>query len=300
METNQLRYFAAAAESGSFARAAAACHTSPANLSEQIKKLEGRLGKPLLNRSRRKVVTTSAGQKFLISAKDILARVEQAESEFRMAGDVLGGKISLGILPTIAPYFLPHVLGSFLEAHPQAKVCIYEVTTKHALELVGAGHLDLAVICEPVRGHGIEVETLLHEELMLAMTDRHPFAQKRDIFPEDLRSEKFILLEEDHCLGGQFVKFCHRQDFQPRIVFRCGQLATVQALVADGLGISLLPQMAVPEMPTTIIYRSLENPRPQRAIAVVSRSHRELKPGARDLLKHLRQAAQRFPTPKMK
>ena len=179
-------------------------------------------------------------------------------------------------------------------------MCIHETTTKHALELIGSGHLDLAVLCQPVPVHGFEAETLLHEELLLAMPARHPFAQKREIFPDDLRSEKFILLEEDHGLGSQFVDFCHRQDLQPRIVFRCGQLATVQALLADGLGISLIPQMAVPETPTAVIYRSLENPRPQRAIAVVSRSHRELKLGARELLKHLRQIAQCFPTPKLK
>jgi LysR family hydrogen peroxide-inducible transcriptional activator len=300
VETNQLRYFVAAAECASFAKAAADCHTSPANLSEQIKKLEDRLGKPLLNRSRRRVVTTPAGQKFMVRAKDILSRVELAESELRMEGDVLGGKITLGILPTIAPYFLPRVLGSFLEVYPQGKVCIHETTTKHALELIGAGHLDLAVVCQPIRLHGFEVENLLHEELLLGMPARHPFAQKREIFPDDLRSEKFILLEEDHCLAGQFVDFCHRQDFQPRIVFRCGQLATVQALVADGLGISLFPQMAVPEIPTAVIYRSLANPQPQRAVAVVSRSHRQLKLGAREFLKHLRSAAQLSPAPKNK
>jgi len=104
---------------------------------------------------------------------------------------------------------------------------------------------------------------------------------------------QFILLEEDHCLANQVISFCHSHDFQPRIVFRCGQLATVQSLVAAGMGISLIPQMAVRATPA-LIYRELENPRPKRAVAVVTRSKRPLELAAQEFLKHLRQAGKLF------
>jgi LysR family hydrogen peroxide-inducible transcriptional activator len=122
---------------------------------------------------------------------------------------------------------------------------------------------------------------------------RHPLSQRRHIFTDDLRSEKFILLQEDDCLGNQVIGFCNQHDFHPRIVFECGQLATVQSLVEAGIGISLIPQMAIKVTPT-LIYRQLENPRPKRTIAVVTRSKRHQKVAAQEFLKHLRQVGKTF------
>lgn len=104
-------------------------------------------------------------------------------------------------------------------------------------------------------------------------------------------------MQEDHCLGNQALGFCRKQNFRPRIVIRCGQLATVQSLVAADMGISLIPQMAIPENPTLIIYRQLENPRPKRTIAVVTRRKRHIKNVAQEFLKHLRKVGKTFELP---
>jgi LysR family hydrogen peroxide-inducible transcriptional activator len=196
-------------------------------------------------------------------------------------------------LPTIAPYFLTRVLDSFISRCPKTQVFVHENTTEQSLQLIESGKLDFGIVSLPIREDGFETETLFSEEMFLAIHPRHPLCQKRQILTDDLRSEKFILLQEDHCLGNQVIGFCNQHDFHPRIVFECGQLATVQSLVEAGIGISLIPQMAIKATPT-LIYRQLENPRPKRSIAVVTRSKRHQKVAVQEFLKHLRQAGKTF------
>ena len=292
-----MRYFVAVTELGSFSKAAAQCHVSQPALSEQIQKLEARVGKLLLNRNHRQIVPTEAGRILLVRAMEILAQVEKAKSEIRNCDNIHVGRVSFGILPTIAPYFLPHVLDSFVERHPKTQLWIHENRTGQSLELIEAGKLDLGIVSLPIREDGFETETLFSEEMLLALHPRHPLSRKNTIIADDLRSEKFILMQEDHCLGDQVIGFCNKHDFRPRIVVRCGQIATVQSLVAADMGISLIPQMAIAENPMSITYRQLENPRPKRAIAIVTRSKRQLKAPAQEFLKHLRQVGKTFKLP---
>jgi len=294
VDTNQLRYFVAVVYHESFSKAAGCCNISQSNLSEQIQKLESRVGKSLLNRSHRRIVPTDAGLILVGRAKEILAQVENAKCEIQNSGGIQAGKVSFGVLPTIAPYFLTHVLDSFIARCPKVQVSVHENTTDQTLQLIESGKLDLGIVSRPVRENGFETEELFSEELLLALPPRHPLSQKRQIFTDDLHSEKFILLQEDHCLGDQGMAFCHKQDFRPRIVIRSGRLATVQSLVAAGMGISLIPQMAIGERPAHITYRQLEDPRPKRSIAVVTRSKRHQKVAAQEFLKHLRLVGKTF------
>jgi LysR family hydrogen peroxide-inducible transcriptional activator len=283
----------AVVDQGSFSKAAARCNISQSNLSEQVQKLESRVGKPLLNRSHRLIVPTDAGLILIGRAKEILAQVENAKCEIRNSDSVHAGKVSFGILPTIAPYFLPHVLDSYITRCPKTQVFVHENTTDQSLQLIESGKLDFGIISLPVREDGFETETLFSEEMLLAIPPRHPLSKKRQIFTDDLRSEKFILLREEHCLGNQVIGFCNQHDFHPRIVFESGQLATVQSLVEAGIGISLIPQMAIRATPT-LIYRQLENPRPRRTIAVVTRGKRQQKTAVQEFLKHLRLIGKTF------
>ena len=157
------------------------------------------------------------------------------------------------------------------------------------------GKLDLGIVSLPVREHGFETETLFSEEMLLALHPGHPLTRKREIFKEDLLSEKFILSQEDHGFSDYTIGFGRRHNFHPRIVFRSGQLATIQTLVAAGKGISLIPQTAITNTSSTpITYRQLETPWPKRSIAIVTRNKRPLKFAAQEFLTHLRQVGKNF------
>ena len=297
MDITQLRYFVAVVDYGSFSKAAARCHVSQPALSVQIQKLESRLGKILLNRSHRRIIPTEAGNLLLPRARTILGQVEEAKQEVRSVDGRKTGKVLVGILMTLAPCFLVHVLNSFVESFPDIQVNLYEATTALMLSMLDAGNLDMGITSLPIRDSGFETETLFSEEMLLALHPCHPLTRKQAIYGEDLESEKFILSKEDHCQGGCVSRLCRLNNFSPRIVFHSGQLAMIQSLVAAGKGISLIPQTAITETPTTITYRQLENPRPKRSIAIVTRSKRPLKPTAQHFLQHLREASQTFKFP---
>jgi LysR family hydrogen peroxide-inducible transcriptional activator len=291
-----LRYFMAVVEHQSFSKAAAHCNTSTSNISEQIQKFEKRIGKTLLDRNRRRIVPTEAGEVLQSRAKEILANIETANMEVRSVGKSKAGKVLVGILMTIAPCFLVHFLNSFAEQFPDIQINLFETTTALILSMLDAGKLDLGITSLPVRDDVFETEVLFSEEMLLALPPHHPLTRKKAIYKEDLESAKFILSKEDHCHGGFALRLCQPNNFSSRIVFQSGQLAMIQALVAAGKGISLIPQTAISET-VAITYRQLENPRPKRSIAIVTRSKRPLKPAAQQFLQHLRAAGQTFKLP---
>jgi DNA-binding transcriptional LysR family regulator len=292
-----LRYFVAVVDYGSFSKAAAHCNTSTSNISEQIQKFEHRIGQVLLDRSRRRVVPTEAGEVLLQRARKILADLESANLEVRCVGGKKAGRVLVGILMTLAPCFLVHILNSFVDQFPDVQVCLFETTAALMLGMLDMGKLDVGITTLPVRDNVFETELLFSEEMLLALHPSHPLTRKQAIYREDLESEKFILSKDDHCLDGCALRLCWRNNFLPRIVFQCGRLATIQSLVAAGQGISLIPQTAITEAPAIITYRQLENPRPRRSIVVVTRSKRALKPAAQQFLQHLRQASRTFKLP---
>jgi len=288
MEINQLRYFLTVAELGSFSKAAACCHISQPSLSIQIQKLESEVGKQLLERTRRKIAPTEPGRILLGRAKRILAQLELAKREIQASDKANTGSVTIGVLPTIAPYFLPSVLQTFREHHPKIRLSICEEKTARLLQMIEENQLDFAFACPPIREYGLEIEKLFSEELLLALPQQHPLAQKEKIHLKDLDSECFILLQEGHCVADQILDFCSRHGFRPRIVLRGGQISTIQSLIKTGMGVSLIPQMAASEDVFKITYRSLERPQPRRVIAVVKRrGHRPKKP-VEDFLQHLR------------
>ena len=297
MDINQLRYFVAVADCGSFSKAAARCHVSQPALSIQIQKLESRLGKILLNRGHRRIVPTEAGYLLLPRARAILAQIEEAKQEVRSVDGRKTGNVLVGILMTLAPCFLIHVLNSFVELFPDIQVTLHETTTALMLSMLDAGKLDMGITSLPIRDNGFETEILFSEEMLLAFHPCHPLTRKQAICKKDLESEKFILSKEDHCLGGCALLLYRRNNFSPRVVFQCGHLATIQSLVAAGKGISLVPQTAIAEAVAPITYRQLENPRPKRSIAVVTKNKVPLKKTAQEFYQHLRQASQTFKLP---
>lgn len=296
MEMHQLRYVVAVARTGTFSRAAEQCHVSQPSLSQQIQKLENELGERLFDRLKREAKLTSHGEAFLRRAVRILEEVDAARREATDARDLLRGALSIGVLPTIAPYLLPDAMTRFTEKFPGLEMVVQEETTARLLKLVLSYDIDFALASLPIQDERLEIRELFSEELLLALPPGHPLARRRSVSIADLRMEKLIVMKEGHCLGDQVLEFCERRDLKPRISFRSAQLETIKALVCSGLGLSLVPAMAIRgEQGRGPEYRSLHSPRPDRKIVAVWPRQRPPSRAANEFLKLIAAPPGRFP-----
>jgi LysR family hydrogen peroxide-inducible transcriptional activator len=288
MEMHQLRYVVAVARARNFSRAAEQCHVSQPSLSQQIQKLEEELGERLFDRMKREAKLTAHGEAFLPRALRILEEVDLARREASDARSLLRGRVIVGVLPTIAPYLLPAVLGDFAKRFPSVEIVVQEETTAQLLKLMNACEIDFAVASRPIQDRRIEVKDLFTEELRLALPPRHSLTRKRTVRLADLEKEPFIVMKEGHCLGDQVLNFCERRDLKPTISFRTAQLETIQALVHAGVGISLVPEMAARKKRAGLPeYRSLAAPKPERKIVAIWPKQRPLSRAANELLNQI-------------
>jgi LysR family hydrogen peroxide-inducible transcriptional activator len=292
MELHQLRYFTAVAQTGNFSRAAERCHVSQPSLSQQILKLESRLGQPLFNRLGRRAVLTDAGRLLLDRAMQVLATVDDAERRLRAGDEIHRGRLAIGAIPTIAPFLLPPTLKCFVKHCPQVDLVVREDVTGQLIPAVVEGELDLAIVALPISDEHLQAEALLTEPLLLALSPRHRLTRRRHITIADLAEERFILLNEMHCLGEQIVNFCRANECQPQIACRSAQIATIQSLIALGQGVSLLPEMARrADRSRALVYRALAKDPVRRTVAVVWHRHHYHSPLAERFLAELRQWA---------
>lgn len=286
MEMHQLRYAVAVARARNFSRAAGHCHVSQPSLSQQILKLEDELGERLFHRMKRDVKLTPYGEEFLLRAVRILEEVDAAKRDATDGKHLLRGTLTMGVLPTIAPYLLPQAMAQFIVKFPGVEIVVQEDTTARLLNLAQAYEIDFALASQPIHGEHFELKELFSEELLLALPPDHPLTRKRAVAASDLKGERLIVMKEGHCLGDQVLGFCDRRDVKPKISFRSSQIETIQALVASGLGISLIPSMAAQsqreDMPR---YRSLASPRPKRRIVAVWPRQRPPRRAAAEFLK---------------
>lgn len=273
MEFDQLRYFLQVAKRSSFTRAAEDLVISQPALSRSIQKLEEELGQPVFERKTRSVSLNEAGSLLQSRAQQVLAMLEDTKAE--ITDDGKSGRVRVGAIPTIAPYFLPEVLGKFSAAFPKATLIVQENTTDVLLKSCTQGEIDLAIIALPIPAKYLEVEVLFEEELLLVMPPDHSLAGKPKIRIADVEPFPFVLLNEAHCLSDSIVSFCRQKSFQPVTVERTSQLTMVQELVSLSHGVSMIPAMAAHrDQSDRRIYRSLCNPKPMRTIAVVWNPYR--------------------------
>ena len=270
MEMHQLRYVVAVARARNFSRAAQHCHVAQPSLSQQILKLEDELGERLFDRMKREVRLTPEGEVFLCRAIRILEEVDAAKREATDRKDLLRGTLTIGVLPTIAPYLLPDAMAQFVEKYPGVEIVVQEDTTARLLKYLQGYEIDFALASQPIQGDHFEVKELFSEELLLALPPGHPLIRKRAVGAADLEGERLIVMKEGHCLGDQVLGFCDRRNVKSKISFRSSQIETIQALVVLGLGISLIPSMAaLGQRQDAPRYRSLKAPRPKRRIVAV-------------------------------
>lgn len=289
MELHQLRYFVAVAELKSFTRAAERCFVAQPSLSQQIIKLEAELGKPLFERLGRTVRLTDAGRALYLQALSILASVDEAKLRVQDATDELSGTVTVGAIPTIAPFLLPKILQDFHRSLPKANLVLLEDYTDGIVAGCLSGELDLGLLALPILDSQLHVEPLFEEELLLAVSRRHRLAKSKRVTFDDLNNEPFILLNDMHCLGRQIVSFCNEESCSPAIACRSAQVLTVQQLVASGFGISLLPAMAADlDRDPKRVYRRISGTAPTRSVGLIWHKQRYQRPLVREFVRLLK------------
>ena len=273
MELDQLRYFLQVAERENFTRAAEELTISQPALSRSIQKMEDELGQPVFERKARSVSLTEAGVLLRSRAQQVLTILEDTKAEITDDGE--SGRIRIGAIPTIAPYFLPTILRDFSLDFPGATVVVQEHTTDVLLKACTQGELDLAIIAFPGPAKYLEVEELFEEELLLVLSPDHPLVKKQAIRLSDIEPLPFVLLDEAHCLSDNIVTFCRQQSVQPVAVERTSQLTMVQELVSLSHGVSMIPEMArVRDQSDRRVYRSLSGKKPTRKINAIWNPYR--------------------------
>ncbi len=240
----QLRYFDALAEHGHFGRAADVCAISQPALSVQIKELEESFGAPLLERTTRRVRLTSFGEDVLVRVREILRSVDELGDMARAAQSGLTGRLRLGVIPTIAPYLLPALLREVKTTFPDMSLMVRETMTANLLAELHAGRIDTAIVALPVSEPSFTEVPLWSEEFVLVRPDSE--AATPVPAPDTLERERLLLLEEGHCFRDQALSFCSLPTARPHEGLDGSSLSTLVQMVGAGLGVTVIPEMAVP------------------------------------------------------
>jgi LysR family hydrogen peroxide-inducible transcriptional activator len=238
----QLRYFDALARLGHFGRAAEACSISQPALSMQIKELEDALGGALFERGARLVSLTRFGEEVGQRIRDILRSVDELGDFARASRDRLVGRLRVGMIPTIAPYLLPAMIGNLTRMHPELDIHVRETVTPKLIQELTEGRLDTAIVALPVSEPSLTEVALFSEDFLLVRPGRDEGTPVPT--SETLREMRLLLLEEGHCFRDQALSFCNMQA-PPREVLDASSLSTLVQMVSAGIGVTLIPEMAV-------------------------------------------------------
>src|SRR6201987_934466 len=239
----QLRYFDALAQHGHFGRAADACAVSQPALSMQIRELERAVGGVLIERNARQVTLTTFGEDLLHRVRDILRSVDELGDFARASRDKLAGRLRVGMIPTIAPYLLPRVIETLARLHPELDIHVRETLTPKLIKEGAEGRVDTAIVALPVSEPSLTEVALFTENFLLV----RPGEAEGTPVPsrEMLRDMRLLLLEEGHCFRDQALSFCNMQSPPPREVLDASSLSTLVQMVGAGIGVTLIPEMAV-------------------------------------------------------
>lgn len=268
----QLRYFEALARHGHFGNAAKTCAISQPALSVQIKELEATLGSALVERGSRYVRLTGLGEELLVRVREILRSVDELGDLARAAQDQLVGKLRLGVIPTIAPYLLPAILGDLSQLYSSVDIHVRETMTSTLLQELADGQIDTAIVALPISEPTLTEVALFEETFVLV----RPLAERDMPVPDrnKLREMRLLLLEEGHCFRDQALSFCNIQPNLPREALDGTTLSTLVQMVGAGLGVTLIPEMAV-EIETrsaSVSVAHFKAPQPSRTIGMIWRN----------------------------
>lgn len=245
MNIRDLEYLVALAEHKHFRRAADACHVSQPTLSGQIRKLEDELGIILLERTSRKVLFTQSGLLLVDQAKTVLREVKLLKEMASNQGKEMTGPLHVGVIPTIGPYLMPHIVPALQNAFPDLELFLYEAQTHQLLEQLETGRLDCAIVASVRETEPFIEVPLFKERMLLAVAENHPWAKEQTIPMSMLKDHEMLMLDDGHCLRNQALGYCFTAGAKENSHFQATSLETLRNMVATNAGMTLMPELAV-------------------------------------------------------
>jgi LysR family hydrogen peroxide-inducible transcriptional activator len=269
-----LKYLVALADTRHFGKAAERTFVSQPTLSAQLKKLEEYLGVKLVERRPKNVQLTEVGKQVVARARRMLSEGDEIVAVARNNADPFSGKLKVALIPTIGPYLLPRFMPKLRKALPHLSLMLYEYQTESLLARLRDGEIDLGIMALPASEDGIESRVLYQEDFTVALPNNHPLGAKSTVKLQDLKGHTLLLLEDGHCLRDQALEVCSRVDVHELEDFRATSLETLRQMVVAGLGVTLLPELAV-ESPfgsqRGLTVRRFAKPAPHRTVGAVWR-----------------------------
>ncbi|MDF7670155.1 DNA-binding transcriptional regulator OxyR [Orbaceae bacterium ESL0721] len=273
MNIRDLEYFVALAEFRHFRKAADACNVSQPTLSGQIRKLEDELGVMLLERTSRKVLFTQAGMMLVEQTKEILHNIQILKEMASRQGGDMSGPMHIGLIPTIAPYLLPHVITMLHDVYPQLELFLHEAQTATIVDQLENGKLDCAIVAKVKETTPFIELPLFDEPMLLAVPSDNELAKESCVKLSDLQGHKFLMLEDGHCLREHAMGYCFQAGINEDKQFKATSLETLRSMISAGRGITLFPELAAPDerVRDRICYIPCVDPVPMRSIALIYR-----------------------------
>jgi LysR family hydrogen peroxide-inducible transcriptional activator len=285
MELYQLEYFLETAKQRNFTRAAGRLNIAQTALSEQIRKLESELGTILFNRGRKESTLTPAGETLRLHAETLLEHAAAAKTAVREIAGLRGGRLSIGAIPSASACLLPEAIASFRKKHPLIELNLLEGTSESVASWVELGRVEFGIVQLPAPGGSFESQVILNEPFVVLAKNSHPSVYTQRLFLRDLSAESFVLYKgraRDTALAA-----CRAAGFEPRVACESSELETIRSLVAAGLGIALLPQLATRNIPRSCKILQLHDNPVERKVATLTKKGTTPSPGAQIFLKIL-------------
>jgi len=292
MNLRDLEYLVALDDLKHFRKAAELCNVSQPTLSGQLKKLEAHLGVQLVERSNRQVILTDVGRDIAERARQLLRDARNIEELALTHANPMSGRLRMGLIPTVAPYVLPLVMGPIKQQWPLLALQLFEGQTSELVERLHKGDLDLLMLALAVPGtEGFDALLLYEEAFLLAVSSAHPLAAAKTACPNDLAHEQVLLLQDGHCLRGQALDICASSGARGSESYSATSLETLRHMVAAGAGVTLIPSLAQIHTDNEAIhYLTFEKPSPSRQIGLLYRSNSSRRSCFRNLAGTIREA----------
>jgi LysR family hydrogen peroxide-inducible transcriptional activator len=274
MTLQQLEYIVALDEYRHYVTAAEHCFVSQPNLTMQVKKLEEEIGVRIFNRDKKPLQPTEIGKEVIIRARQIIRESRQLKEFVIHERESMEGEFTIGIIPTLAPYLLPHFLPVFMKENPRVHLKIQELQTGQIISQLENGIIDLGFLATPLNESSIREIPVFYEPFLLYLPENHRFMNEKLMLAEDLDPSEVLVLDEGHCFREQALAICKRAKLGSSIGFdyQSGSIEALKSLVQNGVGYTLVPELSVINELNSVHIRRFTYPEPVREVSIVVHS----------------------------